>query len=482
MKSADSKRDGSALLPSLVAVLVLAAFSGVVFRVGLSVSNEVGRAGREMRALYLAEAGLGEALLVVAEAVRAGDDAPGEHGTRAAPVLTQSGGFWARIQDNGDDTYTVVSTGEVNGATRSIEGVLRHVGGSVFDHAVFAGNTSGDPDYTLRFGGAGSQRDEVRGNVFSAGDVLVDGDARVDGDVAAGGTITGTSGTEGVSRPLPDIAGMDYATNHDVDVAAAFAAQGVARSNALGGTALELPESDPAHIFRKNPSDRLTETSATAKDDYFLEDPYMPVTDFTAFNGRQGHSISLAGVNGKPGSSGNGLVYYVDGNLWVHNKPFGRLRFLSESGHGTQVTFVVKGNVYFSDDVLLEDDRRDAVAFIAIKDAAQPDSGNVYLGDPRYGTIDRMQTYLYAEHDFLDNNLAADGSKIVELFGNMTAGNHVAIQRDFAKADGTVAHSKLSVFFDDRLSKGEVTLPGIPRVEAGIGGFELAFWREVADP
>ncbi len=472
-------RAGSALLPSLVAVIVLAGLSALIFTLSLTHSTEVGRSGRELRALYLAEAGVGEALLAVAAAVREKAPLPGEHGTPDAPIELEGGRVWTSMEDNGDDTYRVVSTGWVNGSTRSIEAVLRHAGTSVFDHAVFAGNTSGDPDYTLRFGGRGTHKDEIVGNVFSAGDVLVTGDATVDGEVLASGTVTGITGTENVTRPLPDIAGMDYEHNHDVNVAAAFAAGGAWRANALGGSAFQLPESEPAHIFRKNPSNRLAETSATRKDDFFLEDPYMPVLDFTAYNGGRGHTITLAGAPGKPGRDGNQLVYYIDGNLWVHNRTFLRLRFLTQDGSGTRVTFIVKGNIYFSDDVLLQDPNKDAVAFIAIKDAAEPESGDIYFGDPRYGTLERMYAYMYAERDFHDNNLDAAGSSTVELFGNMTAGNQVSINRDFVRRDGTVAHSKLDVEFDERLSKGRVSLPGIPRVRAGVGGFEVVFWREV---
>ncbi len=477
---ASPRRRGSALLPALVAVLVLAGLSALVFTLSLSHSNEVGQTGRELRALYVAEAGLGEALLAVAAAVREGEDVPAEHGSAEAPIELSGGRFWTTMQDNGDDTYTVVSTGWVNGSTRTIEAVLSHAGESVFDHAVFAGNTSGDPDYTLPFGGRGTQKDEIEGNVFSGGDVLVSGDAVIHGEVLAAGTVSGVAGSEGASRPLPDIAGMEYEKNHDVNVASAFSASGAWRSNVLGGSAFQVPESDPAHIFRKNPDNRLTETSATRKDDYFLEDPYMPVFDFTAWNGDRGHTITLAGAPGKPGADGNQLVYYIDGNLWIHNKTFLHLRFLTQDGSGTRVTFVVKGNIYFSDDVLLQDPSKDAVAFIAIKDAAEPESGDIYFGDPRYGTLERMYAYMYAEDDFHDNNLDASGSSVVELFGNMTAGDQVAIHRDYTKRDGSVAHSKLDVDFDDRLSKGKVVLPGIPRVKSGIGGFQIVFWREVA--
>ena len=119
------------------------------------------------------------------------------------------------------------------------------------------------------------------------------------------------------------------------------------------------------------------------------------------------------------------------------------------------------------------------VAFIAIKDESESDSGNIYLGDPRYGTLQKMQAYMYAENDFIDMNLDERGSKEVEIFGNMTAGNHVAIERHYEKSNGEVEHSKLTVNFDDRLSTGSIELPGLPQTEGRTLGVRVAYWREV---
>ena len=382
------------------------------------------------------------------------------------------------------------STGPTPSAPRASRGFSsarwkrssRRSAGSIFDHAIFAGNSSGDPDYTLGLGGEGAQADQITGNIYSGGDIEVTGDASVTGEVHAVGGIAGTTGLEGLSHPTPDIAAMDYETYHDFDVAALFDAGSTWESNALGGSAYQMPEESPAHIFRKDPDDRLEEITGTLKSDYFLEDPYMPVKDFTVpETGKEGHTISLSGTEGQPGDSGTNKVYFIDGNLWVHNKPFGRLRFKNTDADGAKVTFVVKGNVYFCDDVYIYDSTKDGLAFIAIEDSDVADSGNIYLGDPRYGTLDKMETFLYAENDFVDNNLSADGSKEVELIGNMTAGNHVAIERDYVNEDGTISHSKLTVEFDDRISTGALALPGLPSATTGVDGYEVVFWREVGN-
>jgi hypothetical protein len=464
-------------------VVMLTGLASAMFMMSLAHNREVSNAGERMRAFYQAEAGVTETLSQVAAASGSAADVPLTVGTRNDPVRTARGRFWCDVNDNGDNTFTVTSTGAAGFGRRRVQAVLSPVGGGIFDHAIFAGNDSGDPNYELTLGGNGGQADDVTGNIYSGGDVTVTGDATVTGDLASGGVITGETGEEGVHRPLPDIAGMNYATNHDYDVAAMFAADETwVTGSDRGGDAYELPESNPAHIFRKNPDDRPDEVNGTTKDDYFLEDPYGPLKDFTpSYTSNQGHTVTLSGVDGAPGPNANDKVYFIDGNLWVHNRPYGRMRFINEGPDGVKLTFVVKGNVYFSDDVLVENTADDGVAFIAIEDPGEADSGNIYLGDPRYGTVERIEAYLYAENNFYDINLSASGSKDVTLIGNMTAGNHVAIDRDHIDGNGDVTHSKLTVEFDPRLAAGDINLPGLPRMTgSGTGGFEVVFWREIA--
>ncbi len=114
---------------------------------------------------------------------------------------------------------------------------------------------------------------------------------------------------------------------------------------------------------------------------------------------------------------------------------------------------------------------------IAIKDSAEPDSGNVYFGDPVYGTLEYMDAFMFAENNFLDTNLSASGSATVTVHGNMTAGNQVKIDRDF-----NGAHSKLTVDFDERIVNSSISLPGLPTATAGVAGWTMGSWREVAVP
>lgn len=460
-------------MASLLVAFVLSGVLASMMLVGIAHKGEVSSVMRDSQALYLADAGVTASLLAISGSVEAGGKGPGVPatlGNAGAPCALKDGTFWCNLANNGDGTWTVTSTGRAGLRQRVVEAIVRGPLPDVFDHAIFAGNSGANAGYTLDLGGEGGEADKVEGNVYSGGDVSVTGDATVSGDIHATGAIAGWAGEEGKTHPIPDIAGMDYAKNNDVDVAAQFAGS-TWTPNALGGSAWQLPKANPAHIFRKNPSDRTDETSGTVKDDYFLEDPYEPVSSF-----KSGHTVVLTD-DSDPALDGTDKLYYVDGNLWVHN--FDVLSIKLQHDEGVRITFVVKGNVFFSDNVLLNDTETEGVAFIAIKDEAEADSGNIYFGDPRFGTLEEMHTFLYAENNFVDNNLDAAGSKTVTLTGNMTAGNQVDINRDFVNPDGTIAHSKLTVEFDPRISNGSLVLPGLPTSGGSATGASLVFWREL---
>ena len=109
---------------------------------------------------------------------------------------------------------------------------------------------------------------------------------------------------------------------------------------------------------------------------------------------------------------------------------------------------------------------------------AMKDSGNIYFGDPVFGTLQKMYAYMYAENNFYDLNLDESGSSVVEVYGNMTAGNQVVIERDYGEE-----HTKLHVDFDERISTGEIVLPSLPGVSAGgAGKYGVTYWHRIARP
>jgi hypothetical protein len=458
---------GSAMLAAIVALSVLMGLSGAIMALILSGKRETRSSEEGLKAMYLAESGISHAISNMV----AGDMK--NLGTAGAPQAFSNGSYWVQIADNLNDTYTLTARATYDSGRGAIEAVVRPQVAKLFQTAIFAGNSSGDPAYVMPFGGKGSSGDVINGDIYSGGNIEVKDNAQMNGTLRALGTITGAPGQTGILQPLPNIAGMNYATSNDFDVAAMFASA-TYQSSPPGGSAWEMPESSPAHIFRMDPSDRGVYTNATAKHDYFLEDPYENVNLDKNLNGSNATHITLSGVGSKPGVSGNEAVYYIDGNLWIHNLNTHSFKFYLPQNPGFHVTFVVKGNIYLADNLFYLNQDKDGVAFIAMNDPAEPDSGNVYLGDPSDGTLKRIDGFLYAENDFYDNNLSQTGSRDVTLNGNMTAGDQVLIDRDFQGM-----HSKLTVNHDDRLIAGTLNLPGLPSQGGKNTGYTVLSWRRL---
>ena len=477
-------RRGSALLFVVIMLVALVGISGAMLAVSGSAKQELASSIESTRALYAAEAGVSHVL-----AQLTAHAAPGL-GTANTPTKFGNGHYWGSAQLNPDGSWDVLSIGHCMGAKRAVQVTLNVSAGGIYQDAIFSGNSSGDPAYTLKFGGLGVQADAVTGNLYSGGNITFNGTSTDNGTPTAFGTVTTLPGSiiadggltpatpvEGQREPLPDIAGMNYATNNDIDVAAAFASAAFGSAPA-GGDAWQLPPSEPAHIFRLNPSDRTSMWSATAKNDYFLEDPSAAMQTDASSDGTDCYKAALTDPAVYPGAvDGNHKVYFIDGNLWINNLSTMSFMLTTTESTGVQVTFVVKGNIYIGDNLYQQDKIKDGIALIAMKDSAVADSGNVYFGDPVYGTLQYMAAFMYAENDFFDNNLDAAGSAIVTLNGNMTAGNQVNINRDF----GT-QHSKLTVNYDNRIASGALTMPGLPKSSGTTKGWKVSIWREVAVP
>jgi len=472
------RRRGNATVVALVTLFAIGSLAGVILTVSYRSSGEISATVDQNRAFFAAQAGANEALSHLA----GGTSDP--IGSAQAPARQSGTDYWVEVEPQGDDLFAIRSHARAGLQSRAIEVMVRVTVGGPFYNALFAGNSSGDPDYVLELGGTGTQADYVGGNVYSGGDVKLSGEAKVDGSIRATGEISGKTEdvSSGDSEPIPDFTAMNYAATADVKVADLFSSGASYKSNSAGGSAWQLPESSPGHIFRKNPSDRAVNTLATAKDDFYLEDPYEKVHTDSAMDGKDAYMVTLSGVDGEPGASSNQKVFYIDGNLWMHNLHTYSMKIAS-AGAGVQVTFVVKGNIYISDNLFYSDPKKDGIAFIALKDSKVSDSGNIYFGDPDFGTLKKMNAFMYAENNFYDYNLDASGSSNVQLYGNMTAGNQVLVNRDYktiVKLKTVIQHTQLVVDFDERIATGELEMPGLPKADVDEdGGLEVLSWREV---
>jgi hypothetical protein len=113
-------------------------------------------------------------------------------------------------------------------------------------------------------------------------------------------------------------------------------------------------------------------------------------------------------------------------------------------------------------------------------------SGNVYFGDPGSGTVEHFESYMYAENNFYGTNLdstnASGGTQKEEVWGNMTAGNHVDILRNTTGVDkngNPIGYLPLHVFFDPaiKMGQGPPALPSSPGY--GTSDWIVASWRQV---
>ncbi len=498
-------QQGSALLLGTIVTIVIVALSAAYVTVSQSSARSTAHNQFALQALYTAEAGAAACIRSLMEGrsgVTSGSFGGGQFDIRFT-FRDLSGG---PLTDPFEASFIQMDvTGTYADAARRIQVILARQKGGPWYFAIYAGNSSGDRDYDLTFGGRrynnrNDQSDKVWGDVYSGGDIVTTGDAQLmnlKGNAGSDLIMYNGAYDHGSSQSYPeddtlkqgsmnnpDLEAMRYeerARSGDplfVDVAdqlGRYGAMGRAsdqdrKSSDDGGIALQI--ADPAiesHIFRLNPDNRTSLTAGTAKNDYFLEDPTEPIRVDPNINGQDAYKIRLS-------PSGNERIYFIDGNLWLNHLDSYSSKFKYPERDGIKVTFVVKGNLYLGDNLYYNNINKDAVAFIALKDPAVEDSGNIYFGDPIYGTTERFESFLYAENNFYDNNIGRSGSMSTDIFGNMTAGNQVRIRRNLQNGQ----YAKLTVKFDERIKTGEAVPPGLPDTPtAGDGQWTLAAWRRM---
>jgi hypothetical protein len=86
-----------------------------------------------------------------------------------------------------------------------------------------------------------------------------------------------------------------------------------------------------------------------------------------------------------------------------------------------------------------------------------------------------VHAMLFAENNFVDNNLDTSGQPYLSVFGNMTAGNHVAINRDGQN------RTRLDVTLDERIISLLDLPPGLPQALSGERSINVGgSWEIVA--
>jgi hypothetical protein len=413
-----------------------------------------------------------------------------------------------------------VSTGTAGLEVKKIKEELTFLA-PPYENAVYAGNVAGNKwDFSLRGEGnpkvAGMSGREVGGKDIVNGDIFVNGDASLyeesivnpsplgnyKGDIDSTGktkvldsaSVSGTI-TDGASaQPQPDLVNMNYAVNNTHNVSKIFADAGVDYGY--------LPSDNELYdVMVKNPTNRLGECDTTAGDDYFLEP--SKVDNFGAQYKDARTPLDL----------GENRIYYVDGDLWVHSpSTYG---FLVDG----KVTFVVTGDIHISDNLKYADDESllGLVALGEYNDSGELISGgNIFFGDPRFGTMSTASAFMFAADSFLYNTDAisrssAEPTSGISIYGNLNALNQVSIQRDWytkggkpmsaffdstlgesgawvdsetgkaltAKEISSLRHYQMAITYDDRIRNSETQPPGLPISTEGLIFGGLKNWQEI---
>jgi hypothetical protein len=503
----------------LVAVVVAAIIFAIVGFAVLSLAEqEIVLTRMETdttKAFYCAESGLG----------KLSDMLHRPSGSDVGEVIQdtiEQGTYNIAIDTNQVPCYAI-STGNSGTAQRKIRVEVSFLA-APFDNAVYAMNISGG-NWAFQLRGTGNPvrfgkketggKDIINGNIFLDGDVSLYDESSVNpapapniwslnGDVDATGSISLIGGGAYISgsanpnaeEPDPvDVLSMDYANNNTHNVSQIFQDAGVGSGYLPVGHELR-------DVFVKNPGDRAGECATTpGVDDFFFEPStgFIEGDDWTAKT---------------PLHVGEDRIYYIDGDLWVHsrNDTYG----FNMDG---KATIVVTGNIHISDNLQYAD-ASSMLGLVALGNYDEAGNlisgGNIYFGDPAYGTMYLFSAMMFAANDFRFNTSAVDGSMLEPLSGFIVTGsfsamNQVSIERDWytqssgfppknraARYDsinnqwvdsetgtpltptqiGTLRHYRMIVNYDERVRSPATQPPGLPRGKGKIfAGFSN--WEEI---
>jgi hypothetical protein len=494
---------------ALIAVVV---FTCIFIILGFSILNlaksEIIMAQKDLnaeKAFYAAEAGLAQmsTKLYNNEFVDIADTALGE------------ANYQVDLNLDADPPYAV-STGTAGMEVKKIKAELSFLS-PPFERAVYAGNvTGGTWEFSLRGEGdpqpAGSVgevggKDIINGNVYVNGDTSLYQQSNVNpspqgnfnGDIESTGTASvldeaTVSGSVTDGAPVkshPSLADMNYAANNTHDVSKIFADAGIVSGYLPLGHELY-------NVMVKNPGNRSSECGTTAGDDYFLEPVHV-----TGGGDQKGATTTL--------NLGEDRIYYVDGDVWVHNPA--TYGFLVDG----KVTIVATGDIHLSDNIKYANDESllGLIALGKYDGSGQLISGgNIYFGDPRFGTMYTVFGLMFAADSFLYNTDSVTGGTAepetgFSVYGNLNALNKVCIERDWYDDSTTgqakpayfdsiagqwvdsetgdaltsteinsLRHYQMMITYDDRVQTLETQPPGLPRGNGTIFG-GLRSWQEL---
>ena len=309
----------------LIAVIVVVVIFAITAMAVLTLAQQEVTLSRvdedKAAAFYLAEAGLAKMQEKLQKPFK--DDI-----NSAIEESLETGYFKVELDTSKNPCY-VTATGTSGNINEKVRVQVTFLA-PPFEHAIYAMNSDeSDWDFQLRgkgnpvsSGHSGTEsggKDKVNGDIFINGDAYLFEESSVNpapapnpweskGDVGATGdihvqdsaNISGDANPHSEHPDLVDLEAMDYEHNNTHNVAQIFDDAGVSSGYLPNGN-------DLRDVFVKNPSDRTTECATTSGNDYFFE----PSGGIVAGTAKDGST---------PINVGDNRVYYIDGDLWIHNK------------------------------------------------------------------------------------------------------------------------------------------------------------------
>jgi len=449
-----------AILPIVIILTLALTITGLaLLSAGVMENSLVRREIHKNQAFYLAEAGI-ERLSVklyagehgnIKELEEVSGGVNGNYRPAITPTTLGNGHYWVEYYDGNppDDLPYAISIGqtlkgaEVTGE-KKVKVTLPFLA-EPYEHAVYAAGLY-SPDWDLELRGTDPRhrsgryeyggKDTIEGDIYANADVNLYEEAWVDpppapntygllGEVNSTQEIIKHPGFNGHAPDelcheyvepilIPDLRGMNYAENNTHDVAQIFEDEGIFSGN--------LP---PGHelydVVKKNDPERSSHCSSTPGDDYFFRPAHI---------GEVGDSYTAP----TPLDLGEDRVYYVDGDVWFDSSPtYG----FTVSG---KATIVATGHIHVGDNIVYADDES-LLALVALgnydEEGELISGGNVYFGDPLFGTTYTVSAFMFAGNNFFYNVGSTDPDDYqrpdtgFNIFGNWVAVNEVSVIRDW---------------------------------------------------
>jgi len=467
MRRKSSNSESGVILPIVIILALALTITGLAFlNAGVMENSLVRREIAKNQAFYLAEAGV-ERLAVklyagehrsIKELGELSGGVNGNYRPAITPTTLGEGQYKVEYYDGDPDATPpilpwAISIGQtIKGvevtAEKKIKVKLPFLA-EPYEHAIYAASLY-SPDWELELRGVGDPsrstryeyggKDWVEGDIYANADVYLYEETWVDpppapntyellGEVSSTQQIIKYPGffghapyTNEYVEPIdpPDLRDMNYAVNNTHDVAQIFGDLGISSGNLPSGHELR-------DVVKKNDSERSSHCASTPGDDYFFRPAHI---------GEVGDSYTAP----TPLDLGEDRVYYVDGDVWFDSSPtYG----FTVSG---KTTIVATGHVHIGDNIIYADstEQGDLLALVALgsydADGNLISGGNVYFGDPLFGTTYTVSAFMFAGNNFFYNVGSTDPDDYqrpdtgFNIFGNWVAINEVSVIRDWYEA------------------------------------------------